>query len=152
MRSSSSHSSHSRGCIRVVFFSSLITRLRRFQSHTFIMDLKVLKNKGKLILKKREKLTEDVVSKYSDEEAQIQLCLLEDAFTKYNEAYEEKSAVANDEEIDKLIEDLETVSDYYIKVKSMLMGRLHARSAATSASENCKSQAIKLPPINIPIF
>jgi len=33
------------------------------------------------------------------------LSLLEDAFTKYNEAYEEKSAVANDEEIDKLVED-----------------------------------------------
>lgn len=116
------------------------------------MDQKVLKNKGKLILKKREKITEDVVAKYSDEEAQIQLNLLEDAFTKYNEAYDEKSAEANDEEIDMYIEDLETVSDYYIKVKSKLIGRLRGRSAATSASDDCKNQSIKLPPINIPIF
>lgn len=85
-------------------------------------------------------MTEDVVTKYSDEEAQIQLNLLEDAFTKYNEAYDEKSAEANDEEIDKFIEDMETVSDYHIKAKSKLIGRLRGRSAATSASNNCKNQ------------
>ncbi|KAF0746455.1 Integrase catalytic domain-containing protein [Aphis craccivora] len=32
-----------------------------------------LKNKGKLILRKREKLTEDVINRYIDEEAQLQL-------------------------------------------------------------------------------
>lgn len=67
------------------------------------MDLKILKNKGKLILKKREKMTEDVVNRYSDEEAQIQLNLLEDAFTKYNVAYDEKSAEANDEGFWRLV-------------------------------------------------
>lgn len=118
------------------------------------MDLQILKNKGKLILKKREKMTEDVVNRYSDEEAQIQLNLLEDAFTKYNVAYDEKSAEANDEEIDQLIEDLETVSDYYLKAKSKLIGRLNKWTAAESATDirENMNQSIRLPPINIPTF
>ncbi|CAI6372223.1 unnamed protein product [Macrosiphum euphorbiae] len=118
------------------------------------MDFKTLKNKGKLILKKREKLTEDVVNRYTDEEAQLQLNLLEDAFSKYNEAYDLKIVEANDEEIDKLIEDLETVSDYYVKAKGKLTGRLHERTAATSVSEKSENSnnTLRLPPINIPTF
>ncbi|XP_050061518.1 uncharacterized protein LOC126551649 [Aphis gossypii] len=118
------------------------------------MDLKTLKNKGKLILKKREKLTEDVVNRYTDEEAQLQLNLLEDAFSKYNEAYDLKIVEANDEEMDKLIEDLETVSDYYVKAKGKLTGRLHERTAATSVSEKSENSnnTLRLPPINIPTF
>jgi len=73
------------------------------------MNIKTLKIKGKLNLKKREKLTENVVYCYSDEETQLQLNLLKDVFTKYNEAYDDKSAESNDEDIDKLTEDLETV-------------------------------------------
>ncbi|CAI6375358.1 unnamed protein product [Macrosiphum euphorbiae] len=118
------------------------------------MDFKTLKNKGRLILKKREKLTEDVVNRYTDEEAQLQLNLLEDAFSKYNDAYDLKIVEANDEEIDKLIEDLETVSDYYVKAKGKLTGRLHERTAATSVSEKSENSnnTLRLPPINIPTF
>ncbi|XP_029346889.1 uncharacterized protein LOC115034377 [Acyrthosiphon pisum] len=118
------------------------------------MDFKTLKNKGKLILKKRDKLTEDVVNRYTYEEAQLQLNLLEDAFRKYNEAYDLKVVEANDEEIDKLIEDLETVSDYYIKAKGKLTRRLHERTATTSVSEKSENSnnTLRLPPINIPTF
>lgn len=95
-----------------------------------------------------------MVNRYSDEEAQLQLNLLEDAFSKYNEAYDEKSAEANDEENEKFIEDLEKVSDYYIKAKSKLIGRLQSRTAATSTADNREiiNKSIRLPPINIPTF
>ncbi|KAF0746276.1 Integrase catalytic domain-containing protein [Aphis craccivora] len=129
------------------------------------MDFKTLKNKGKLILRKRKKLTEDVINRYTDEETQFQLNLLEDAFTKYNIAYDEESVEANDEEsveandeeIDKLIEDLETISNFFIKAKGKLTGRLHEWTewtAATSVSDKCENSnnTLRLPPINIPTF
>jgi len=77
---------------------------------------------------------------------------LEDAFTNYNETYDEKTTEAKDEDIDKFIEDLEMVNDYYIKAKSKLIGRLSRRSAAANAAINHENQSIRLPPINIPTF
>ena len=88
------------------------------------MNINVLKNKGKLILKKREKLIEDVANRLTDEGTRIQLNLLEDAFSKYSDTYDEKSAEADDDQTGKFIDDWELVSDYYMNAKSVLVNQL----------------------------
>lgn len=75
---------------------------------------KQLKNKSKLIVKKCSVFTQDKIDELNNSEVQVKLDLLENAFTKHNEAFGVQSFSADETKVDQLIEDMERLCMSFI--------------------------------------
>lgn len=95
-----------------------------------------LRNKEKLIEKKCVVFTPNKIAELNDSEIKVQIDLLENAFTEYNEAFEVESSSADDTIVDQLIEDMERVSMSFMKLKGLFMSRLDKTNHIPHGHEN----------------
>ncbi|CAI6353963.1 unnamed protein product [Macrosiphum euphorbiae] len=116
------------------------------------MSARTLDNNYKLIVKKRDYLSAENVSRLNSDQTKVQLDLLQPAFDFYNKKFEELMLTVEDEKIDTYIEGLEEVSDIYAHTKAILLSRIHkSEEPKPIPHESNVHQLIKLPPINLPI-
>jgi len=64
------------------------------------MSAKTLNNKYNLIVKKRDHLSAENVSRLNSDQTKVQLELLQQAFDIYNKVFEELTLTVEDEKID----------------------------------------------------
>ncbi|CAI6356109.1 unnamed protein product [Macrosiphum euphorbiae] len=117
------------------------------------MSARTLNNKYKLIVKKRDHLSAENVSRLNSYQTKVQLELLQQAFDISSKEFEELMLTVEDEKIDTYIEGLEEVSDICEHTKAILLSHIHkSEEPKTLSHESNVRQLIQLPPINLPTF